>query len=105
MFYLVLALVFALAVAIFAINNAAPVAIKFLVWQFPETSLALVVLGSAVLGATCIGLLALFKQIGFSVKAWELQARIRRLEGEKAKLEEELAGLKESRTTGTGADL
>ena len=48
--YLVSALIFALLVAIFAIQNTTVVVINFLMWEF-HTSLVLVILGSALLGA------------------------------------------------------
>lgn len=64
MFKLVLAIMCALLIAFFAIQNAVTVTITFLLWKF-QTSLVLVILGSAALGAIVIflfGTLGLIKQ-------------------------------------------
>ena len=50
---LVLALACALLVAIFALQNAGKVVVAFLLWHF-EVSLALVILGSTLLGAVFV---------------------------------------------------
>lgn len=42
---------FALVVAVFAVDNAGPVPIRFLWWTAPAVSLSLVILGAALLGA------------------------------------------------------
>lgn len=47
---LVAVLVFALVVAIFALQNAEPVRIAFLWWTVPRVSEALIILGSVLLG-------------------------------------------------------
>lgn len=83
--YLALALLFALVVAIFAVQNAVPVGVSFLTWRF-ETSLVLVILGGAALGALSVGVLGVFKQIGMSFRLWDQEARSRRLEAEIKKL-------------------
>lgn len=62
-FYLVLALIFALVVAIFSINNPSPVPISFLFWSF-QAPLVIVILGSAVIGAVVVFLLGITKQYG-----------------------------------------
>ncbi len=55
---LVLSLLLATAVALFAIQNAAPVAIRFGFWSV-DTSLVVVILVAAALGAVCASLLGL----------------------------------------------
>lgn len=47
---LILGLVFAILVAVFALENNRPFAIKFLFWTFPRLSEALVIIGSVLLG-------------------------------------------------------
>ncbi|MCL8207651.1 MAG: LapA family protein [Actinomycetia bacterium] len=42
---------FALVVAVFAVQNAGPVPIRFLWWTAPGVSLAVVILGAALFGA------------------------------------------------------
>lgn len=51
MWRLVVSLVVALAVAVFAVENASPVEIKVLFWSLPKVGLAVVILISALLGA------------------------------------------------------
>lgn len=75
-------LVFGLAVVLFAVQNAGPVDVRFVTWQFREIPLAFVIVGSAAAGAVLMLLLGLAKQIGMSVRMWDTQARIKRLEGE-----------------------
>lgn len=41
--------VFAILVTIFALQNAGPVAIKFLIWTVPEIPLVMVILGTALI--------------------------------------------------------
>ena len=74
----VLLLIFAVLVAIFAIQNAYPVTIYFLKWQF-DASLGLVILISLLIGAVSFGGLGLIHQ----TKA-KLKARSQGREGEKA---------------------
>lgn len=47
---LLVALVFAILIAVFALQNTAAVHVRLLVWDY-ETSLVLVILGSAMVGA------------------------------------------------------
>jgi uncharacterized integral membrane protein len=60
-FYLVVALIFALLVASFAIQNTALVVIRFLFWE-AQLSLVLVILGSVAAGALLLFFLSLIKQ-------------------------------------------
>lgn len=61
MILLIITLVFALLVAIFAIQNAAPVAIQLL-WTVAEVPLVLVILGSVFAGALIVFLIALRRE-------------------------------------------
>jgi uncharacterized integral membrane protein len=86
MAYLMLAFVFALVVAVFAVQNSLPVTVSFLWWGF-QTSLVLVILLSAIFGALTVLLLA----VPVQVKArWALK-RARQKHGE---LEAEISILK-----------
>jgi len=85
--YLVLALIFAISVAMFAVQNATQVDINFFIYQFKEISLVIVILGSALFGALIIFLLSLVKQVSWVRKIRTLE---RQLEG----LEKELAGFR-----------
>lgn len=87
-FYLVSALVFALIVAVFAVQNTEIVIIKFLGLQ-SNVSLVLVILGSAVVGALVTVFLSLFRQF----KSWK---SLKQLKSRNAELENDLKKLNES---------
>ncbi|MGM0471286.1 MAG: LapA family protein [Bacillota bacterium] len=83
---LVLALVFALFVAIFAIQNATTVSIILFAWQF-ETSLVVVILSAAILGALSAGLFGLVRYIQWQMKLKRKRDKIRELESKLTDLE------------------
>lgn len=89
MLSLVLALVFALLVAAFAIQNSLPVTVSFVTWSF-HTSLVIVILGAAIFGALAVMSLA----VPMQVKArWDLKKALHRqgeLEAEAKTLQERL---------------
>ena len=97
--YLILALIFALLVAAFAIQNTAVVTINFLFWQ-GSISLGLVILGSVAAGALIFFVLGLIKQFGSSRERKELTRAKEALEGQlaekKRQLTEAEARLKEA---------
>ncbi len=76
-----LALLFALVVAVFAVQNAGLVLVGFLHWKF-EISLALVILGSTAAGALVVFLLGVVQQVGRGMKMREYRSEIRRLNAE-----------------------
>ena len=84
---MVLLLLFSLALAFFAIENNVPVQIQFLHWKSQGSSLALVILLSAAVGAI-LALVASFPT------HWRRRRRLR-------KMERELAELRDSMTTHT----
>lgn len=102
---LVLALVCALLVAIFAVQNAGKVAVGFLVWRF-EISLALVILGSTLLGAVFVFLLGLVQQISRGRQMKEYRNRIKELENRLADLaeKEEVPPTEEEYDLGAGGE-
>ncbi|SKC70131.1 LapA family protein [Maledivibacter halophilus] len=77
----ILSLVFAILVSIFAVMNSDPVTIKLL-WKQFEFSQAIVILGSAVFGATIVAFLGIFSKVKSSLKIRELQNKIKKLEKE-----------------------
>ncbi|NLY51750.1 MAG: DUF1049 domain-containing protein [Firmicutes bacterium] len=77
--YVVLALVFAVFVALFAVQNATQITVTFLAWQW-NTSVAVVILGAAAFGAAFGGLLALVREIQLKLKLRGAQGQVRRLE-------------------------
>lgn len=96
-FYLLGGLLFALVVAVFAVQNAMPVDVSFLVWRFTDLSLVLVIFWSAVLGALVVFLPAFGRQLRLVLKLRELESRNRQLN-------EELRRLKGEASAATGAD-
>lgn len=85
---LVLALLFALAVAAFAVQNAEPMTVRFLQWE-ARTSQVVVILGAAALGALAAGLAGLFRQLRQGMRFRSLQQQVDRLEKEAAGLRED----------------
>ncbi|MHB1418158.1 MAG: LapA family protein [Bacillota bacterium] len=77
--YLLLAMLFALFVSIFAVQNSGTVAVRFLVWRFGDISLVLVILGSAVIGALFVFLLSVVSMIPMRRQLRSLQAENHRL--------------------------
>ena len=75
----VLSLIFALIVAVFAIQNAEPVAVIFL-FKKAEISQALVILISAVLGALIVAFLGLISQVKLKATIRDDRKTIERLE-------------------------
>lgn len=83
---LIFALIFALGVAIFAIQNANPVDISFLFYKFHDISLVLVILISVLTGALIVFLLSLVSKITYLRK-------IRALEKQNESLENKLQSM------------
>ncbi|MGF7185361.1 putative integral membrane protein [Desulfitispora alkaliphila] len=105
--YLVVALVLALGVAAFAVQNTAPVSIYFLLWHFKDISLVLVILGSAALGAFSVLMAGMIKQLKQVSKVKELQAENKRLKqelDEKSQVEEKSHDHTEGPETGEDLD-
>lgn len=75
----VIGLLFALLVGVFAIQNNIPVTLKFFSWQF-ETSLAVVAIGGLALGALLIGILGVVNQLKSRMKIRALNNKIKSLE-------------------------
>lgn len=78
--FLFSALVFSLVVAIFAIQNAVQVTVNFLFWNF-QTSLVVVILSAALIGALAIFSVGMFRQFGLTRKIKEESNKVRELEG------------------------
>ena len=79
-FYLVLALILAALVAIFAVQNAAEVTVRFLVWTF-QSSVVVVILVSAGMGALLAALVSLPQTLKARRRLKETEARLERLAG------------------------
>ncbi|MCL4516922.1 MAG: LapA family protein [Firmicutes bacterium] len=97
---LILALAFAMVIALFAVQNAATVEVKFLVWHF-RTTLVIVILASTAVGTLVVGLLGFFKQVRLGYRLHGAQGQVSRLQEllgetnrEKSRLEAELSTLR-----------
>lgn len=84
MFILLVALLCALLVAVFALQNSLPVTVTFLVWRL-EMSLVLIILGAAVLGAVAVFLLGSMTLLKQRHQLREAQRKLKKLEDELAK--------------------
>ena len=84
----IIALAFALLVAVFAVQNSTPVSVSFFNWHIGNVSLALVILGSAAAGAAASGLISLVREIGFRLA-------LRSYRGKAEKCAQELDAAKE----------
>lgn len=96
MFYLLLALMFSLLIAVVATVNVESITVNYLFGQ-AQLSLMVLILGSASLGALTMGFFCVFRSIRTHLKfreehrnQEELQNRLKLLEEEKYKLEAEL---------------
>jgi uncharacterized integral membrane protein len=80
--YLVVAIL-AAAVVVFAFQNGTPVAVRFLTWILPVTSIAALVLAALAAGIVLAG-------VPLWIQRWRLRARVRTLEVQVRQLETSL---------------
>ncbi|NLJ86179.1 MAG: LapA family protein [Firmicutes bacterium] len=90
MLYLILALIFAVFVALFAVQNASQITVTFLAWQW-NTSVAVIILGAAACGALFGGMLAIVREVQLKLKLRNMQSQVNRLDDrlEEAEIEKE----------------
>ena len=79
MLYLILALIFAVFVALFAVQNASQITVTFLAWQW-NTSVAVIILGAAACGALFGGMLAIVREVQLKLKLRNMQSQVNRLD-------------------------
>ncbi|HEU5394740.1 MAG TPA: LapA family protein [Candidatus Methylomirabilis sp.] len=94
-FYLFVALILALLVATFAVQNATPVTVKFLVWNF-DSSLVVVILLAAGVGACASALVSLPQTIRAWSRLRQQEAEVARLAGQVRRLEDRVAAQAET---------
>ncbi|MDX1556623.1 MAG: LapA family protein [Xanthomonadales bacterium] len=80
-FYLIVALLLATLVAIFAVQNAAEITVRFLVWTF-QSSVVVVILISAGMGALLAALVSLPQTLKARRRLKETEAKLERLAGQ-----------------------
>lgn len=88
--YLVMALLFAILVSLFAVQNAVQVDILFLFWRIQSLSLVVVILGSALVGACVAGLVGFVKQLRLRKRMKAMAIDVERLEAENYYLRKQL---------------
>lgn len=66
-------------VTVFAIMNPTPVSVRFLIWR-AETTLALAVIGAAILGGLLVLMSSMLGQRHLRTRLRETEARVRELE-------------------------
>ena len=76
--YLLMAVVGVLAM-IFAVQNPAPVEVRFLHWRIADLPLSLVILFSAIIGVICAAVSGFAQQVRLKLKIRQLERRIAQL--------------------------
>ena len=104
MLLLILALIFALFVAIFAIQNNIIVSISLFFWSF-QTSLVMVIIGSTLIGAVVLLLIALYVQIPMKFKLRKALKELSGLENENNSLKVQLEELTQKCITKDNSNL
>ncbi|HIE32842.1 MAG TPA: LapA family protein [Thermodesulfobacteriaceae bacterium] len=94
-FYLILAAIIGVLFAAFAIQNASPVAVKFLVWQF-ESSLAVVIILSLLAGMILIFLISLPGRLKRRKELFDKNRKINELEKQLNELKQKTGGSESS---------
>ncbi len=77
--YLILAVVLGIFISVFAIQNAAPVTVKFIFWQF-ESSLAVLIILAILTGMLLVFLLSIPGRLKRRKELYDKQKKIRELE-------------------------
>jgi len=93
----VIALIFALAVSVFAVQNSTPVDIKILAWSFSDISLVVIILGAFGTGVLLTILLNAVRNFKQMLQVNDLKNKNRALNEEKQRLLEEINRLKTAR--------
>jgi len=88
--YFVMALIFAVLVAIFAIQNSTPVHVQFLFWEIQRISQVLVILGAAAIGALIVLFMGAGKQIRLIWQVRQLTQQNSQLKNEHQQLKQQL---------------
>lgn len=101
---LVISLIFALIVAIFAVQNNIPVDIAFLGWKYSGISLVLVILGSAVAGAVAVFLFGLVRQLRLQMDLRSAKSQNEKLSSQILSLEDKIAVAESASVAKEGAN-
>lgn len=76
---MIVALLFAILITVFAVQNATAVDIRCLFWKIDQAPLSLVILTSVAAGAIIVFVIGAFHQFKMSLQIRDLTARLQRL--------------------------
>lgn len=88
-FLVIIAILFALAISIFAVQNSTPVDIRYLTWSYSNISLVAVILGSFSAGVILTVLINLVKNLQYQLQIKDLKHRLQSVIIEKQSLQEQ----------------
>lgn len=83
MINLLVMLVLAVIVTMFAVSNSSAVTVNLIFWQAQQVSLAVVILVSVLAGVIFTSLIALYQKFRDSWKIYQLESRVKELEKRK----------------------
>ena len=92
---LIIALIFSIIIAVFAVQNTQPVAVSFLTFQTQQLSVSIVVLASAAVGALLTFFFGLWRQLRSSFAVRSDRKRIEQLNATLAELQRSYAQAQE----------
>lgn len=87
--YIIAAFIFAILVTAFALQNALPVTVSFMVWNL-QTSLVLVILGAATAGALAVLSISLWMRFQLHRQNRRLERQLKEMETENQLLRQRL---------------
>lgn len=90
---IIIFLLFALVISVFAVQNPISVNLKFFTWSFSGISLVAIILGSFVSGVLLTFLLNVFKNFKSKMQIKELINKVQVLAEEKQRLEKQIKTL------------
>jgi len=78
--YIIIPIIFALLISIFAVQNPQQVTLRFLLWDLPSLSLVLVIFFSTAMGVLITILFSLTRYLRLTIRIHDLQARLKQME-------------------------
>ncbi len=101
---LILGLFFAVVIALFALQNSAPVTVRFLVFALEGVALPVIILLTAALAAAATMLLGVSKSLGQRAQVEELRRELAEREAQIARLQAQGAAAATARAESAGAE-
>lgn len=101
---LILGLFFAVVIALFALQNSAPVTVRFLVFALEGVALPVIILLTAALAAAATMLLGVSKSLGQRARVEELRHELAEREAQIAQLQAQGAAVAAAKAESAGAE-